>query len=322
MLKNATNIPISYAVWLAAEDDYDLVPDPKTFSATSLLRPMRSLILGRRMAQTGDLDIEMLISSNLGRAIHTAVEQAWKKDYRGAMRALGYPNSMIDRVRLNVEPDDLLQGDFPIYLERRRERQLDGFTISGKLDLCVDGGIRDMKTTQTYTWVKGGSERDYRLQASIYRWLHRDIVTRDYFDIDYLFTDWKQYLALSGKGDYPPQRCSSGRYELHTLEETEAFIRHQLSEIQRLDPLPQGRLPLCNEVELWQTPTRWAYYTNPDNIKAFRVFDLEADANIMLGQKGKGEVRRRPGEVKRCNYCEARPICTQAEQLQLEGALK
>ena len=44
MLKNEHNISLAVAVWLAASGDYDLVPDPKVISATTFLKPIKSIV--------------------------------------------------------------------------------------------------------------------------------------------------------------------------------------------------------------------------------------------------------------------------------------
>ncbi|MEE4244764.1 MAG: hypothetical protein V2I33_05105, partial [Kangiellaceae bacterium] len=75
---NYTDIPLVLAVWLAANRGYDLEYKPDVISATTLFKPVRSIILSRRVAANQQsVDIESLVQSALGTAVHTAVEDAW-----------------------------------------------------------------------------------------------------------------------------------------------------------------------------------------------------------------------------------------------------
>ena len=323
MFKNETNIPITLAVWLAADGGYDLEPDPKVVSATALLRPLKSLVLGRKMMEEQEIDIDMLVASKLGTATHNSVEQAWLLQHASAMEALGMPKSMIDKISVNPKHD--LPGRINVYVEKRTAKEIDGFIVSGKFDFCVDGELHDLKTTKSFSWISGTNDEDYKKQASIYRWLNQDIVHKEYFYIDYLFTDWSPLRAMAeSKDDYPPNRCISKRFPLYSVAETEAFIRQKLAQLKLYEHADQDAIPECNRKELWQEPAKWAYYKNPKSLaRATKLFDVQSDAQIRLASDGgKGVVVERPGTVKRCHYCEARPICLQAQRLEQEGLLK
>lgn len=72
----------------------------------------------------------------------------------------------------------------------------------GKFDIVTEGLLQDVKSTSTYTWVKGGRDEEHRLQGSMYRWLHDDKITEDVIRINYIFTDWMKALATSQE-NYP-----------------------------------------------------------------------------------------------------------------------
>lgn len=321
MYRNDTGINLPLAVWLAADDGYDLVPDPNIISATSLLKPLKSLVLARRATEESDIDIFNLIPSRLGTAVHTAVEIAWLSDYKTAMLNLGYPQSVVDKIRIN--PEKPVEDAINIYLEQRKEKQIEGFTISGKFDIVVDGQLSDIKNTSTYTYIKGSNDRKYALQGSIYRWLNPDIISEDYLNIEYVFNDWSSYKAASDP-QYPSNRVITKSILLLSLEETERYIKDRLTQLKQLDQLPQDELPRCTREDLWQDRSRWAYYRNPANRKrATKIFDLEADAMKRHADDGMtGLVEERKGEPTYCRFCDARQVCQQAEQYVLEGILK
>ena len=325
MYSNHGQISLTLAVWLAANDGYDLVHNPKVFSATTLLQPLRSMILTRRLRDQnigGSVDISSLIASRLGTAVHTAAEVSWVHSYRIALQNLGYPESMIDRVQIN--PDKTPMPDvIPIYMEIRSERDVGEYTISGKFDFVEEGRVKDIKTTKTYNWIKGGNNKKYAIQGSIYRWLNPEIIKDDFIDIEFLFTDWSPMKALADK-EYPPKQIMTKTLPLMSLDATETFICNRLDEITAHVDLPQEKLPLCTPEELWMNPSKWAFYKDATKTtRATKLFDSSTEAHIhqnTLG--GNGIVVERKGEPTFCKYCEARPICVQAEQFIASGLLK
>lgn len=328
MFTNRSNISLSMAVWLAS-DDYDLKYDPKVISVTDLLQPIRSLILTRRLKEKqvmGSVDITELIPSRLGSAVHTAVEVAWLDNREKAMLKLGIPQKQIDRVRLNPDrPDKTIHEDPPIdiYIEQRSTMEIEGFTLSGKFDVVDQGTLEDVKTTKTYSWIKGTNNDRYRYQGSMYRLLNQDIITDDHMNVQYLFTDWSPYQAQANK-DYPQNRVMAKRLPLLSLADTEEFVRSQLKTIQRYQKLPQEELPACTPKELWQDPAKWAYYKDKTKlVRATKLFDTPAEAASRNAADGaKGVIIKRDAEPTFCKYCDARPICTQAEQFLADGVLK
>lgn len=323
--KNETNIELPLAVWLASGQDYDLIPDPNVISATALQRPLRSLVLSRRLLVEAEIDIDTLIPAKLGSSVHYSAEMAWKNNYAEAMRNLGYPENVIERTVVNPKTPKMYGADtIDVYIEQRTNKEIDGFIVSGKYDFVIDGELHDIKTTKTYSYITGSSEGDYRLQGSIYRWLNPEIVLGDHVHINYLFTDWSP-LRAAADTTYPRSRCLVKKLQLHSIPETEQYIRDRLAAIRKHELLPQSGLPQCSMKELWQELPRWAVYKNPEKTqRATRVFDLEQDAMTYNATscKGAGMIVKREGEVKRCHFCEARPVCTQAESMQLQGILK
>lgn len=330
MLTNRTNIPLAIAIWLAGGDTYDLVFNPNTVSATSLLKPIRSQVLTRRMLkaamesvtanQKSPVDIADLIPARLGVAVHTAIEVAWLTTWKDSMTALGYPSGAINRVVLN--PPKPVEGMLNIFLERRVERELAGYTISGKFDLVIDGVVEDTKTTRTYNWINGTNNTKYAMQGSIYRWLSPDLITKDYMNVHFVFTDWSPNKAVQDK-TYPASRIMTKQLPLMSAAHTQSYVYERLTQLFSLDETPQEYLPRCTPAELWQKPSKWAYYKDPKKIvKATRVFDTQNEALLHLGQeKGIGLIMERPGEPTFCKYCEARYVCTQAKEYVDSGLL-
>ena len=323
MLTNKTEIPLPVAVWLAANSDYDLSPDPAVISITTLQKPLRAIVLARRMLQAGELDIDLLVASKLGTAVHSAIEDAWLRNHRQALQDLGYPEGMLNRLLVNPEQPPVAD-QLAVYLEQRTSREIDGWLVSGKFDIVIDGKLYDIKTTKTYTWINGSNNRDYVLQGSGYRWLNPGIITDDWMEIVYLFSDWSPFRALADRTGYPQSRCLANPFQLMSMPQTEAYIRERLALITRYQDADDSEIPECNNRELWRDLPKWAVYKNPEKTaRATRVFDLEADALTFNATscKGQGLIVKREGKPKRCEYCQARPICSQAKRFEIEGLL-
>ena len=322
MLRNETNIPLSMAVWLAT-DFYDHDDDPNTISVTALLKPLRSIILGSRIPGEPEIDLSAQIASAMGTAIHMNIEEAWNKgDFKKSMQKLGYPDSVINRVRINP-PNANQENIIPVYMEVRTKKEILGKQISGKFDFVVEGRLADFKSTSTYTAIKKSNDLKYIQQGSIYRWLNPDIITQDEMDIVYLFTDWSAIKAKTDK-NYPQSKILVQKFTLMSLIETERFIKNKLNLIAKYIDSSEAEIPLCTKDELWQRDPIFKYYKNPaKKSRSTKNFDNIIDANNRLANDGHvGVVDTIPGEVVFCRYCPAVTNCIQAEGYILSGELK
>ncbi len=322
-LTNQQRLSLPIAVWLAT-DDYDAVPLPEYISATSLLKPVRVIVLSRRLAQAGAEstgDVSSLIAPRYGTAVHDGIEKAWKGNPKKALMALGYPEKVADCIRVNptvVEP-----GTIPVYLELRVQKPIAGFILGGKFDMVADGRLYDFKTTSTYTYMYNTNEEDYRLQGSIYRWLNPEKITDDHIYIQYIFTDWSNINARGTPG-YPQSRIVEFPVSLLSLAETETYIRRKLGLVTKHATTPESQLPECTDEELWRSAPKFKYYADASKAggRASKVFDDQAEANRWRAMKGKGVVIFVGGEVKACKYCKVFAACTQKDKYLADGSLK
>lgn len=321
---NVSEVPLALAVFLAT-DSYDHNDDPFTVSATTLLKPIRQIILPNRIpAGEGLVSLADMMNSRMGTAIHDGIEKAWMTNYRGAMESIGLPQRVIDRVVINPS-DDLLNSTtdlIPIYLEQRLKRQLGKWTITGKFDFIGEGKVQDFKSTSTFTYKKQTSAEKYTQQGSIYRWLDPKKIHQSRMDIHYIFTDWKGAMAKTDPS-YPPKRFHTQSFELLSLNETEAFIRKKLALIEQYWDAPEEEIPQCDDDELWRSEPQFKYYKNPEKTaRSTKNFDTMQDAMIRLSEDGNvGIVKEVPGQVTACKYCPAFAACTQKDQLVAVGDL-
>lgn len=319
---NPTNMPLSLAVFFAT-DDYDYEPD--TVSATKLMRPLRQLVLTPRIpAERNRIELSSRVKSRIGQSLHKGIEEAWLRNKDYAMRALGYPQHIIDRVKVNPNPATLQPGDIPVYLEQRSYRQLGKYKVSGKPDFIADGRVEDFKSTSTYTWVNDTKTDDYQLQGSIYRWIDPVRITKDEIAINFIFTDWSP-AWVDPNTNYPPAATAQKLIPLMSLQETEAWIHRKLSLIEDYNEAPEKEIPLCTDTELWRKDPVWKYYKNPASRKrSTKNFDNSIAAYNYMANEGGGQgiVIEQPGLAVACKYCPAFEACSQKDDLLARGELK
>lgn len=329
-LKNDSNIPLSVAVYLASAS-YDFKPNPKALSATDFNRSVRQIILRNRIGG-GELvseptDIATLVKSKNGTAIHDSIEKTWldERVRSTALKALGYPQQVIDRIVVNPSTDymDANPDCIPVYMEIRNSMELDGYTISGKFDFVGEGGLTDFKSTGTWKYKDlDKADKDYRTQGSIYKVLNPDIITNDHMTIVFWFTDWSQG-RLKSDPNYPKAAIVPHKVKLMSDAETIAFMREFIGEIERYKDSPESELPDCNELQLWQDPPTYKYYKNPEkrSRSTANFTDFAAAQKRFIDDGAVGAVVTVPGKAKACKYCKAFDACTQKDRLIQQGLL-
>jgi hypothetical protein len=321
LITNTADISLPLAIWLL-HDEYDHIKTANYISATSLMKPLRQILLAPRVDKSSQVtDIQDLIPRVLGNSIHDSIEKALTQGYRRSLSLLGYSETVIDRIRINPTDQELRGSNsiMPIFIEQRAFREFEGFTIGGKFDLVTDGMVQDNKTTSSYTWMNNNKDSDYQLQMSLYRWIDaaQDLpkITEDYGRINFIFTDWQRNQARINP-KYPQKRVESKDIPLLSLHETENWVRAKLSLIQRYKDAPEEEIPDCSDEELWRSEPVHKYYSDATKLtgRATRNFDSLAEANAYRAEKGKGLVLTVSGEPKRCHYCEAFSVCSQKDR--------
>lgn len=315
---NKTDIPLGLAVWLVA-DDYDYSSEEKYISATSLLRPIKQLVLTRRIdLSTSSVDLSDLVARSMGTGLHDSIEKAWKRHYKTSLKALGYGDDLISKIKINPTKEELKPDDVPIYLEQRAVKELNGWKIGGKFDLVMDGMLNDYKSTSVYTYINSSKDEDYCQQGSIYRWLNPDKIQSDFIRINFIFTDWS---SASSKSDpnYPKSKIAYKDIPLMNQQETEKFISAKLKQLEMYMDAPEEAIPRCTDEELWRGPTKFKYFANKDKTtgRSTKNFDSQAEANKywLTERGGKGIVLAFLGLPKRCIYCQAASICKQKKEM-------
>lgn len=320
---NRSNIPLSLAVFLAFRD-YDYDPRPNVISATGLLKSVRQIVLGGRLPPDGTpTDLMGLVPSAVGTAVHSRIEHAWLNHYRECLLSIGVAPAVIERVKLNPDPDTVTEDDFAIYLEQRSERQVGDYIISGKFDFVFDGALEDFKNTSVFAYQNRTNDEKFTLQGSIYRWLNPKIITKDKLAIRYILSDWKGGLIATDP-TYPKERIVSREFPLLSPAETEHFIRNKLQQVIKCTNLPEPELPECGDEQLMRRAPVFKYYKNPEKrTRSTKNFDDYHDAQRRWAEDGSvGVVVETPGQLVGCKFCNCFDICTQKDKYLADGTLQ
>ena len=318
---NKKNLSLPMAV-LFSHQDYDYDNSEKTLSATRLMKPLRAIVLNMITdSLDGESDLTDFIPAVFGSAVHSFAEDGWKDRATvvKAMKAMGIREETIRKIVIN--PKEMQDGSIPIYVEKRSSREINGWTIRGKFDGCVDGKLFDYKTQSVWAQIFGSNDEDYKLQGSIYKWLNPTIVFADNISIEKIFTDWSSSKARADS-NYPQLRVMSKDYELMSLQETENWIVSKLAQIDANLNKEEKDIPQCKESELWMSESIWKYYKKPGAARATKNYKSVDEANKRLAKEGCGEIVSFPGEVKRCKYCNVQPVCSQASKYIEQGRLR
>jgi hypothetical protein len=329
---NIANVSLSVAVWLA-HDEYDYNDDPNTLSVTSLIKPIREIVLSRRIQIDDDFEpdpIEVIgqVASSMGTAFHESIERSWRSPKLvETLVLLGTPRSVAKRIVIN--PTDEMMADnpriIPVYMEQRASKKVGKYTISGKFDFIKAGRLEDFKSTSTFTYVNKTNDNKFKLQGSLYRWLNPDKITEDFMAIQFIFTDWQAARAKSDP-KYPQTRVLEYPIELHSVMKTDRYVKARLKQMDDLATTDQEFLPDCTPEELWQKDPVFKYYKNPATAlkggRSTKNFMTLLEANQLKAKNGGvGVVKTVFGEAKACNYCKACSICEQRDRLIEEGIL-
>lgn len=297
---NRFNLSNEFVHWLK-NDEYDYNPDPSVISATTIMKPIRMVVLEERWKDAITVDVSDLIASRYGTAIH----DSWEK--------CDIPNT-IQEVRYYRQVDE-------------------NFTLSGKVDLVLytDRDIQtiaDIKSTSVWNYLLNKRDEDYIAQLSMYKWLMADgsyqdkdgiqtanIKTTEHAEIKYIFTDWSKQESIRNP-KYPQTRVIEKSIKLDSLQETEDKVKARCEEITKARELNDNMLPKCTQEELWQTDTTYAVKKRGSK-RATKVHKTYAEA-IRHQRSYKTNdyfVETRAGKVKRCNYCNVREFCNQYKEL-------
>lgn len=264
----------------ATKSDY--VVEENIYSATTLLKDPKEIILSRRHAEEIVEDCSDLIYSLLGTSVHYILSKNKEKD----------TEFKEERIYLDVG-DMKISGQFDLY------------------DAANGGELSDYKVVSVWQTVLGDNEK-YRLQLLIYAYiLRKQGFPCSRGRIIQIYRDFSKTKA-SVDSSYPqkPVNVINFQFKEKDFEEIEAYINDKLSQIKKYNEFKDDDIPQCSDKERWKTEDKYAVMSKGRKT-ANRVLNSEELAVKWMEDNKKGDyVEKRNGENKKCNsYCRCREFC-------------
>lgn len=328
---NKSNVSPFLAVWLAI-DEYKKDSRPNVISVTSLIKPIRQVVLARKYHNLDKVaDISDMVSSRMGTALHDSIEKAWRSEpevVKTILGGFGIPESMLDKIKINPEMSDVNPDDIPVWVEQRNEKEVTAksgtvYIISGQFDASVNYRVFDNKSTSVWTHIYGSNDKKYAEQMSIYKWITPHMIKDELGQIEHIFTDWSAVKAIQDK-QYPQARILSKVLPLMTVLDTNVFVQDKVDKIDYYLGQDDSALPLCTDEELWREKDVYKYYKDPaKTARSTANFETEVEANSrMISDGNVGVVVKHAGGVKACKYCAVQNVCDQYKSLKLANQIK
>ncbi|MGL4616533.1 MAG: PD-(D/E)XK nuclease family protein [Shewanella sp.] len=314
-LTNNYNIPLPLVMWLL-NDDYDYNPDPKTFSATSLIKPTKKTKLSSAVARSPvihyPIDVSTKLASIRGQNIHAAIEAACQDTDKmhsvAAQLGMFVPEMSVEkRLTAEIEVDGVM------------------YTISGKYDITLNGEVSDWKTENTYSFGDKVKEHERVIQLSIYKWLRKkhNLPTSNKGTYYSIYQNWMQGFKDKIKDDtkYPSAPILGFQVDLLHDAQIEFWMKDRIREhrdltIEEVDSIE------CTRGELWMDTPVYQFFSKPDAARASKNFDSHNEALAYAATKQGGVVKEKPQFAKACEYCVGSPICSQYTRLESRGLIR
>lgn len=258
-------------------------------SATTLIKGAREVILTDRHFDEITSDVEDMVWSIFGTAVHAAIEQ---------------------------EKSD------GVYQEKSVEAKVGNKTVTGKIDLWdpQDKVICDWKNISVNKILNSDFD-DWTTQGLVYSWLLKQNGEEVKECKFYAFL--KDHSKMKAKLDpkYPQSPVVTYQFDVteDKLNMIEDFIKTRVQMIEDCEKLEDDEIPVCSESERWQTETTFAVMKK-GNKMASRVVDTEEKAEgWIIAQKEKDRplysIVERKGESRKCkDYCSCREFCSYYKQ--------
>jgi hypothetical protein len=284
IITNNANLPMPFV--RMAEDNYEI--KPKRYSVTTLLKPVREILLKRRYNGEIKQDCSDMIWLLFGKAVHSILEQ-------------------------------YSDGESEFAEEKLTVKLENGYTVSGIIDLYdIDKAeVVDYKTASVWKVIYKDYE-DWRKQGLAYAWLLR----KNGFPCNKVvfYAILKDFNTTKAKTDheYPQSPVVKVEFNIGDIEEMDRYIRDKIDEIISFENKPDAELPLCSAEERWNDGNKYAVMKKGRKT-AMRVLDTINAAEEWKSANGGDFIETRKGIDKKCSdYCLCCMKCDYWQSLQGE----
>lgn len=276
ILTNHLNLP-EQIVNAVKKDDYN---NNGTYSATTLLKDPKEIILFNRHKDEITEDVSEHVYSLLGTSVHYILEKAEEGENQ--------------------------------FKEERLYYKFGNDTISGKFDFydMEEEMLGDYKVTTVYKYLLGDNEH-YRFQLLTYAYLLR----KNGFPckggrIYQIFRDWQRSKAKFDKS-YPQKPVNVITFRFYDKDFTyiENEIQQRLANIHKYEDFADDEIPICSKENRWATDDKFAVMKKGRK-SAMRILNSKEEAEGWMKNNGGEFIQERPAESRKCvDYCSCCEFC-------------
>ena len=226
-----------------------------SYSATTLLKGIREILLEKRHWQDIEIDVSDNIWALFGTAVHSVLENQKTSEFK----------------------------------EELFSAEVSKSKVTGRADsYCLENEIlTDYKTASTWK-VRFADFSDWKKQGLIYAWLMRENgLTVKKCRFIALLKDHSKTQAKREQ-DYPQSPVYVYEFDVteKELEETEKLILEKIASIEKNIGIQDDDLPECTAEERWATQDKFAVMKEGRKT-AVRVFDTKDEAEEKLAELDK-----------------------------------
>ena len=251
-------------------------------SVTQLINSPKIVALSKKFQDELEQDVSEMVWSLFGSAIHKVLEHGKDQNH---------------------------------IVEQRLHTEVDGYRVSGAIDLQVVGqagrSIRDYKTCSV--WSVMSDKVEWEQQLNCYAWLVEKVTGEPVTDLGIvaIIRDWNRREASKNE-DYPQAPIKELPITLWPMEKREEYIRSRVHAHAEAEFAIEsdGDVPACTPDEMWERPTTYAL-KKKGAVRATKVYLTQEDAEKAFDPKTQ-EIEVRPGSRTRCeSFCPVNHRCQQ-----------
>ena len=247
-------------------------------SATRLISPPQQVYLQKEWYDKIEEDVSGRIWSLLGQSVHHILERA---------------------------------ANYSDIVEERYFTEINGWNVSGQVDLISKDALYDFKVTSSWS-VLNGHKIEWEQQLNVLHYLADDPDVEE-LKIIAILRDWSKSNAMRSR-DYPRSQVIELDIPLWTKEEQEEYVKERVVLHQRAQL--EHEYPKCSPEERWQKDDVWALMKEGRK-SAVKLHSSEGSVEEHLeNMDNKHYIEFRPGESIRCkDYCSVNKFCNQYKEL-------
>lgn len=142
-------------------------------------------------------------------------------------------------------------ADGTVISEKRFFARMNGWTVSGAVDLIEGTTLIDYKVTSVYTYIYKSRIEEWTAQGNVNRWLaaQNGLTTIDKMENILILRDWAKRDA--GRKDYPQVQIVTQPLEVWPIEKAEAYVRERVLLHQKARGSEDKDMPACTDDEMW-----------------------------------------------------------------------